>query len=150
MTEWFQNSTCIVWRTPSCPLSASRVFLLCASEKPNPRADIQCVQSTQGALYTCTVLPIISKTVLTRKAIGNKPTQGLLELALWDDMLSEPEYCSLLSPVLFEVLHSCCTTSLVGHSCSSRVDEVTITTRSLKKKQGVLSVKWGVESCVSG
>lgn len=44
--------------------------------KPNPRDDVQCVQSTQGALYTCTVLPIISETVQTRKSNRNKRHTG--------------------------------------------------------------------------
>lgn len=99
--------------------------------KPNFRDDVQGIQSTQGASYTCTVLPIISETVPTCKAIGNNPTHRACCATLYGMTCSESwntaHFCPWFS---FEVLHSCCTASLVRHSCCWRVDEVTVTERS--------------------
>lgn len=132
MIEWFQNSTCINWKI----LFPSLYFMCLPSaclggSKPNPRDDVQYVQSTQGASYTCTVLPIISETVQTFKAIGNKPTHRACWSTLYGMTCSQSRNTTHICPRFsFEVLHSCCTTSLAGHSCCWRVDEVTVTKQS--------------------
>lgn len=150
LTAWSSNFKTYIDSLPSL-LLICLAFACLKGSKPNSRDDVQCVQSTQGASYTCTALLIISETVQTRKPTGNKSTQGLLECTLWDDMLSQPEHNALLSPVLvwrltFLLLY------ITGWAQLLLEGRWGYSYQAIIKKQGVLSTKWEavVESQTTG